>query len=58
MRRGGAAEVADVADQTKDTANRAALEPDAPDAMKVAGLALRDENKTVDKITKGARLHP
>jgi hypothetical protein len=31
----------------------------APEAMPVAGLALRDDRKLVDKITMGgARLHP
>jgi len=26
--------------------------------MNVVGLALRDDKKVVDKITKGARMHP
>jgi hypothetical protein len=29
----------------------------APDAMNVVGLALREDKKLVDKITKGARMH-
>ncbi len=40
-----------------DAANRAAVKQYAPDAMTVVGLALRDDKKTVDKITKGARMH-
>lgn len=40
-----------------DEANRATVKQYAPDAMKVAGLALRDDKKTVDKITKGAKMH-
>jgi hypothetical protein len=40
-----------------DAANRAAVKRYAPDAMDVVGLALREDRKTVDKITKGARMH-
>jgi hypothetical protein len=40
-----------------DAANRAAVKQHAPEAMNVVGLALRDERKLVDKITKGARMH-
>lgn len=40
-----------------DAANRAAVKEQHPDAMAFAGLALRDDKKTVDKITKGAKLH-
>lgn len=40
-----------------DAANRAAVRQHAPDAMKVVGLALREDRKTVDKITKGAKMH-
>ena len=40
-----------------DTANRAAVKQYEPDEMKVVGLALRDDRKVVDKITKGAKLH-
>jgi hypothetical protein len=29
-----------------------------PEEMNVVGLALRDDKKVVDKITKGARMHP
>ena len=41
-----------------DGANRAAVKQYAPDAMNVVGLALREDKKIVDKITKGARMHP
>ncbi len=40
-----------------DAANRAAVKQYAPEAMNVVGLALRDDKKMVDKITKGARMH-
>lgn len=40
-----------------DAANRAAVKQYEPSAMNVVGLALRDEKKMVDKITKGARMH-
>jgi hypothetical protein len=40
-----------------DAANRAAVRQYAPDAMNVVGLGLRDERRTVDRITKGARMH-
>lgn len=40
-----------------DAANRAAVRQYVPEAMNVVGLALREEKKTVDKITKGARMH-
>jgi hypothetical protein len=41
-----------------DTANRAVFAEYAPDTAKVVGLALREDRKLVDKITKGARMHP
>ena len=40
-----------------DAANRAAVKQYEPSAMKIVGLALREEKKVVDKITKGARMH-
>lgn len=40
-----------------DSANRAAVKGCHPDDMKLAGLALREDKKLVDKITKGARMH-
>ncbi len=41
-----------------DDANRAVFAAHGPADAKVVGLALRDDRKTVDKITKGARMHP
>ena len=40
-----------------DAANRAAVRNVAADDLAIVGLALRDDKKTVDKITKGASLH-
>jgi hypothetical protein len=40
-----------------DEANRAAVRQHVPSAMNVVGLALREEKKLVDKITRGASLH-
>jgi hypothetical protein len=39
-----------------DAANRATVRQYAPDAMNVIGLALREDKKVLDKITKGARM--
>ncbi|HEY1721981.1 MAG TPA: DUF2000 family protein [Magnetospirillaceae bacterium] len=41
-----------------DAANRAVFAEYGPDDAKVVGIALRAEKKIVDKITKGARMHP
>lgn len=41
-----------------DAANRAAVRQYATGDLNLVGLALRDEKKVVDKITKGARMHP
>ncbi|MBM6594912.1 DUF2000 family protein [Microvirga pudoricolor] len=41
-----------------DAANRAVFAEHGPDTAKVVGLALREDRKLVDKITKGARMHP
>lgn len=41
-----------------DVANRSVFAEYSPAGAKVVGLALRDERKIVDKITKGARMHP
>ncbi len=41
-----------------DAANRAAVKQHPPETLEVVGLALREEKKTVDRITKGARMHP
>lgn len=41
-----------------DEANRAAVRQQATEDLNLVGLALRDDRKLVDKITKGARMHP
>ena len=40
-----------------DAANRAVFAAHGPDSAKVVGIALREDKKIVDKITKGAKLH-
>ena len=40
-----------------DAANRAVVRQHQPADMDVVGLALRDDKKVVDKITRGATLH-
>jgi len=40
-----------------DAANRAVFAEFAPGDAKVVGIALRDDKKIVDKITKGAKMH-
>ena len=40
-----------------DAANRETVKARRPEEMSIVGLALRDERKLVDKITKGARMH-
>lgn len=41
-----------------DAANREVFAKFAPEDAKLVGLALRTDKKIVDKITKGARMHP
>ena len=41
-----------------DAANRAVFAQFGPDDAKVVGLALHAEKKLVDRIMKGAKLHP
>jgi hypothetical protein len=41
-----------------DAANRDAVRQYATEELNLVGLALRDARKTVDKITKGAKMHP
>ncbi|MBV8474811.1 MAG: DUF2000 family protein [Hyphomicrobiales bacterium] len=41
-----------------DAANRAVFAEFGPQEAKIVGLALRAEKKLVDKIVKGARMHP
>lgn len=50
--------IADMFATGHDAANRAVVRQYAPDAMDLVGLAMRDERKTVDKVTKGAKMHP
>jgi hypothetical protein len=49
--------IEDMFSTAHDAANRAAVKRYEPDAMQVVGLALREDKKAVDKITKGARMH-
>ena len=41
-----------------DAANCAAVRQFLPKAMNVVGLALHEDKKLADKVTKGARMHP
>jgi hypothetical protein len=41
-----------------DAANRETVKRCRPEEMNVVGLALREDKKVVDKITRGARMHP
>lgn len=41
-----------------DAANRAVVAECDPETAKVVGLGLRADKKIIDKITKGARMHP
>ncbi|MGH6859269.1 MAG: DUF2000 family protein [Phyllobacterium sp.] len=41
-----------------DAANRDVFARFSPEDAKVVGIAMRAEKKLVDKITKGARMHP
>jgi hypothetical protein len=40
-----------------DAANRAAVKQHVPETLNVVGLAMREDKKLVDKITRGARMH-
>jgi hypothetical protein len=40
-----------------DAANRAVFAQESPETAKVVGIALREDKKLVDRITKGARMH-
>jgi hypothetical protein len=40
-----------------DAANRAVFGQFAPEDAKIVGIALREDKKTVDKITKGAKMY-
>jgi hypothetical protein len=41
-----------------DAANRAVFAQHSPETAKVAGLGVREDRRVVDRITKGARMHP
>ncbi|MBP1850710.1 DUF2000 family protein [Rhizobium halophytocola] len=41
-----------------DAENRAAFAEHAPEDARVVGIAIRADKKIVDKITKGAKMHP
>ncbi|TNE36205.1 MAG: DUF2000 family protein [Alphaproteobacteria bacterium] len=41
-----------------DAANREVVKAVGTENLNLVGLALRDDRKTVDKITKGAKMHP
>lgn len=41
-----------------DAANREVFAQFSPDDAKLVGIALRADKKVVDKITKGAKMHP
>lgn len=41
-----------------DTANRATVRQHPTEDLNLVGVALRDEKKIVDKITRGAKMHP
>jgi hypothetical protein len=41
-----------------DAANRAVVAECDPETAKVVGVGLRADKKIIDKITKGARMHP
>jgi hypothetical protein len=40
-----------------DAANRASVKQYHPEQMNIVGIALREDRKVVDKITKGAKMH-
>lgn len=40
-----------------DAANRAIFAEHGPDGARVVGIALHEEKKIVDKVTKGAKMH-
>lgn len=50
--------VAEMFSTGHDEANREAFARCGPDEADVVGVALHAEKKLVDKITKGAKLHP
>ncbi len=41
-----------------DEANRAVVKSCETDALNLVGIAMRDDKKLIDKVTKGAKMHP
>jgi hypothetical protein len=41
-----------------DAANRAVFAEQQPETAKLVGLGIRADRRVVDRITKGARMHP
>ena len=50
--------IEDMFNTGNDVDNRAAVRRYAAADLNLVGLALRDDRKIVDKVTKGARMHP
>ena len=50
--------IEDMFETGHDAANRAAVRQYATEELNLVGLALREDKKVVDKITKGAKMHP
>jgi len=50
--------IEDMFETGHDAANRETVKRRRPEEMNVVGLALREDKKVVDKITRGARMHP
>ncbi len=48
--------IEDMFETGHDAANRAAVKARTAEAMAIVGLGLREDKKTVDKITRGAKL--
>ena len=50
--------IEDMFETGHDAANRATVRKYASEDLNLVGLALREDRKVVDKITKGAKMHP
>jgi len=50
--------IEDMFETGHDAANRETVKRRRPEEMNVVGLTLREDRKVVDKITRGARMHP
>ena len=55
---GGSAYIEDMFATGHDAANRAVFAEFDPEDAKIVGLAFRGEKKVIDKIIKGAKMHP